>query len=140
MLSKNKAFSEWSLKLKNPLKRTRITCVQNVSHLDRNFWLQKHRFDGESWKIITRSTSIIHHLPYLVIPRHLVVANLPEINIGTIYCHQWFRDTIPLTYTTSPLIWETFTRTRCGWVSSRVGRSNRQWFKFFNIRTIYCHQ
>ena len=26
------------------------------------------------------------------------VANLPEINIGTIYCHQWFRDTILLTH------------------------------------------
>ena len=28
----------------------------------------------------------------------VVVANLPEINIGTIYCHQWFRDTILLTH------------------------------------------
>ena len=55
------------------------------------------KFEGKV-EIITRSTSIIHHQPYLVIPRHLVVvANLPEINIGTIYCHQWFRDTILLT-------------------------------------------
>ena len=29
------------------------------------------------------------------------VANLPEINIGTIYCHQWFRDTILLTHSAS---------------------------------------
>ena len=63
--------------------------------------------DIESWKIITRSTSIIHRIePVFGHPqtfgsaRALAswVANLPEINIGTIYCHQWFRDTILLTH------------------------------------------